>query len=68
MYAFKTSVFLIETMFDEGQIREPASDEFRAGFSFGWIIGRLHPKLKEMNENLSWVQAFMQYSGTCSAL
>ena len=61
--------FLIEAMIEEGQEKEPASDEFRAGLCFGWILGRLHPKLPNAPEQISWIEALaMQYSSTCSTL
>jgi hypothetical protein len=63
---------LVETMIEDGQSEdgeEPSSTAFRSGFAFGWIMGRLHPTLHDMDERLTWIGALaMKYSGRCSAL
>jgi hypothetical protein len=49
---------LVETMIEDGQSmdgEEPSSTAFRSGFVFGWIMGRLHPNLNDMDERLSWI-------------
>jgi hypothetical protein len=59
---------IVETMLEEGQ-EEPgkrASDAFRAGFVFGWIMGLLHPGVAEACEQPSWTHALaVQASRSC---
>jgi hypothetical protein len=63
---------LVETIIEDGQSddgEKPSSDSFRAGFAFGWIMGRLHPNLNDMDERLTWIGALeTKYTGRCPAL
>jgi hypothetical protein len=61
------SDMMVETMLEESQ-EEPgkrASDAFRAGFLFGWLMGLLHPAVPDADERLSWVEALAAQS-VCS--
>jgi hypothetical protein len=63
---------LAQTMIEEGQGEHGeklSSTAFRAGFTFGWIMGRLHPNLNNIDEGLTWIWALeMKYIGRCPAL
>ena len=60
--AFMIEATIREVGRDRGGLSAP--DDFRMGFTFGWLCGLLHPHLVETDAQLTWVEALSAHYET----